>query len=352
MEIVGHSVLMDQFHEIYHNLPHITTITCSATPPWISKAVCLDTDLLPFSNRNKIGSSGVIPIIHEHLQSKYRSWLQIFTDGSVSSEGAGASVICQSNNYSQGFHLPLAILPYTAELLAIEAAVDYVLSLNSTQEVVILSDCLQAITDIANSCSILRPMLLLRARSKINKLTIPLTLCYIPGHVGFRENELADQVAKLAVHSNVANMGDPVGVEQFECKAIISKFFKLKWDRLIPITPTGKLYRSTIKSNITSLNLVPRLKESTIYRLRVQHCRLNSYLFKIGIVDSPLCSCNNGIETVFHFLFECPTTVNLKAQLVSLLNSQNLPLTIDNCLNNLGCIDFIYAFLIDNKIQL
>ena len=52
-------------------------------------------------------------------------------------------------------------------------------------------------------------------------------------------------------------------------------------------------------------------------RLRLGCSRLNSHLFKIGVVDSPLCSCGTGIEDTLHYFFICPLYRNLRVDLSS-----------------------------------
>jgi len=46
---------------------------------------------------------------------------------------------------------------------------------------------------------------------------------------------------------------------------------------------------------------------ATLARLRMGHCSLNQYLYRIGLEESPRCAqCKNGgIEDVEHFLVRC-----------------------------------------------
>ena len=45
--------------------------------------------------------------------------------------------------------------------------------------------------------------------------------------------------------------------------------------------------------------------ETKILRLQSGHNRTKAHLHRIGIIDSPLCSCNEE-QTVTHVLFHCP----------------------------------------------
>jgi len=42
-----------------------------------------------------------------------------------------------------------------------------------------------------------------------------------------------------------------------------------------------------------------------IARLRTGHCSLNKYLHRFNIVDDPNCECEEGHETVEHYLLKC-----------------------------------------------
>lgn len=49
-----------------------------------------------------------------------------------------------------------------------------------------------------------------------------------------------------------------------------------------------------------------KAQASVSYQLRIGIARLNGYLSKINAVESGMCSCNMGAETVHYFLFCCP----------------------------------------------
>ena len=46
------------------------------------------------------------------------------------------------------------------------------------------------------------------------------------------------------------------------------------------------------------------LKQSMV-QARVEHCGLNTCLFRIKLADSPSCDCGRGDETVLHVLLRC-----------------------------------------------
>lgn len=50
-------------------------------------------------------------------------------------------------------------------------------------------------------------------------------------------------------------------------------------------------------------------------QLRTGIARLNGYLSKINAVDSEMCSCKTGAETVHHFLFYCPLWIKFRSSI-------------------------------------
>ena len=49
----------------------------------------------------------------------------------------------------------------------------------------------------------------------------------------------------------------------------------------------------------------PRASNINLTRLRLNCSPLNEYLFKIGILESPLCRCGYSVETTKHYFLEC-----------------------------------------------
>ena len=78
--------------------------------------------------------------------------------------------------------------------------------------------------------------------------------------------------------------------------------------------------------NQDALHQVPRHQQTTIFRLRTGHCRLNSHLKRIGVKTSAHCPCGEADQTLEHYLQSCslqqqarqqiwPTCVSLKTKL-------------------------------------
>jgi len=70
------------------------------------------------------------------------------------------------------------------------------------------------------------------------------------------------------------------------------------------------------RSNVNNLFYLGERYLSILHtRLRLRHCALNYYLFRINCSDSPECSCGASKEDVMHFLFFCPRFAAQRCQL-------------------------------------
>ena len=92
-------------------------------------------------------------------------------------------------------------------------------------------------------------------------------------------------------------------------------------------------------------------------RLRMGCSGLNSHLFKIGVVASPLCQCCKAEEDEFHFFFICPRYTPIRLKLQNTV-AELAPLTIstllfgcENCSidDNLLIFTAVQEFIKDSK---
>jgi hypothetical protein len=64
------------------------------------------------------------------------------------------------------------------------------------------------------------------------------------------------------------------------------------------------------------------------------HGNIKLYLHKYKIVDSPICSCKSGEQTVDHILFDCKLLDQERDGLkAAVLRSENWPMTKNKLLN-------------------
>lgn len=150
---------------------------------------------------------------------------------------------------------------------------------------------------------------------------IEFNLHWVPGHVGFAPNERADEEAKKAAKGRTSEAGSlpatlrngnlPVSISALrqEHREEMTRQWTRRWKRSPRYQRISAIDRTAPSKKflrlITGLN---RRQSSIITQLRTDHIPLNRHLFRIKRSDTPSCPHCQGItvETVHHFLFDCP----------------------------------------------
>ena len=70
---------------------------------------------------------------------------------------------------------------------------------------------------------------------------------------------------------------------------------------------------------------LPRKYITTAIRARVSHYKLNSHLYRMKIVSTPMCNCNKGIQNLNHLLTECEMVQPSREQLYEAHYRTKLP---------------------------
>ena len=150
---------------------------------------------------------------------------------------------------------------------------------------------------------------------------LKLMIRWIPGHEGIQGNEAVDEAAKEAAQDGSSH--DAVLPARFKSKKRLpfsKSALKQAFNEGLKIKTSGRFEKSprcaTLRridpsapsSNFRKLtDVLPRRQASLLVQLRTGHAPLNKHLHRINCADSPLCpACEEGEESVFHFLMRCP----------------------------------------------
>ena len=66
----------------------------------------------------------------------------------------------------------------------------------------------------------------------------------------------------------------------------------------------------------------------TLARLRTGHCGLKQYQYRFNLADSPWCECDEGKETVEHYLLECILHAAAREELRKKVRSEEMRLDL------------------------
>jgi len=263
--------------------------------------------------------------------------LRVYCDGSGTDGGIGAAAVLyrhQSHRQTLHYHLGSADehTVYEAECIGIVLALHMLINDTRSRfpnKVLIGSDNQAAILGLRNQRPhpghwILDLVLALAHKLKNKRRNTTILFTWVPGHLGFEPNEVADEEAKRAARGETSNRSSlPKQLRGGEIPCSVSAMrqahktaLEKRWLRTWKSSPRYMKLRdidkssSTIKTKsylklVSSLN---RAQVSILTQLRTGHIGLNVHLFRIGRSGTPSCPHCGGItvESIRHFLFHCP----------------------------------------------
>lgn len=250
--------------------------------------------------------------VMKELIEKYADWVVIYTDGSMSRNGRGASFCVRSKHNAIGcFKVTGNVCVMSLELVAISEALSYIKTINDTK-IVICSDSKSALCHIARCASGRRGTpIAYDILSKLEELTergVDLRLQWVPSHIGIRGNEEADRLAKIG-----STEGQEIYVRPYyseiltkynrECYDMWKEYFNQRslekgiWYKTIQFQPPRIPWCTYSQLNRKLIILA--------HRIRTGHIPSNKFAFLMGKTSSPNCETCGVIDDVYHLLMEC-----------------------------------------------
>ena len=260
---------------------------------------------------------------------------KIFTDGSSTNGKVGASAVLYINDrqvvklwYHLGaaskhtvFKAELVGMILAAHLLATNQAVPLPASIFMDNQAAILAGE-RPLSKPGHYLSIKFREIVQEVFERRNLSKRDITIHWIVGHRNIQGNEEANREAKQAATDK--NSSTPIDqlptalhtklpISTSALKQEHRKDLKKKWQKtwekskrhahiatIDSMTPSKKYLKAT--------RFMPKSRSGVIFQLRSGHIALNKHLYRIKRSDTPNClQCDSAIlESVHHFLFECP----------------------------------------------
>lgn len=250
-------------------------------------------------------------ICSKNFNRSYSGYYRIYTDGSKVRANVGAAFYDPQSNTACKFKLNSKMSVMHSELIAIFEAISYLESVNF-QDSVIYSDCKSALQHlvkcIRNSSGYPVAYQIIDHISRLRYKHKNVVLQWLPSHIGIRENEKVDNLAKEACFEGVPVEYKPYWTEilsevKLKCYDMWKEYFDEKsltkgiWYRTMQ--PTIHNYPWFDNTDMSRQEIVTSL------RLRSGHIPLNSFAALMGIVTSPNCTECDKVEDVTHIIVEC-----------------------------------------------
>lgn len=250
-----------------------------------------------------------------NIQSNYEA---IFTDGSKSKKGisVGEGIYLEKTQIAYEMSMNKVCSVFTAELVAVQAALCVGLSLEQKQDIVILTDSEAAIKAILNNdISANKSPYAIKAREFIVKIQSQrnglrkVILVWTPSHCRVEGNEIADLLAKECVMEEHNEEVETLRAD-WKNKFKIEAWEETNKEILIESKHKGKKYFDLFYEK----NKQPWFKKLNndrnfivfINRLRANHFNLNESLARKDFINLSDCLCGNKSEDMDHVIFECP----------------------------------------------
>ena len=266
-------------------------------PAWCIKTPEILFDL--HSGKKSESNPHILKDDFRKMQSRYKNYQQIYTDGSKKDSKVGCAV--SSDNHSNMQRIPDDSSIFTAEAKAVDLALDFISTCDANNKFIIFSDSLSVLKAM-NHTSSKNPQIQ-KILEKCHELLAnkEIVLCWIPSHIGIQGNEMVDKQAKTSLSLEPTSFKIPFS----NFKPSINKYILEEWqtswnnsigNKLLDIKPTIGEYQSVVR-NI-------RREEVVLARIRLGHTRVtHSYLLQGE--EHPQCVGCDAPFTVRHFLLEC-----------------------------------------------
>jgi len=206
---------------------------------------------------------------------------------------------------------------FQSELYALFLAVQYWLKKKpKNRRFMFLLDSKSAILAIQRVS--IRSQLVYNCVKALNKLgrNNEIIVCWVVSHSGIPGNECADENAYIGAGLPFEGPSPIPGLSITSSRTLIKEWLTQKqnilWQNEVQCRQARMFLKQVDKSQTKYLFSLCRKDMRHLVGILVGHNRLNSHLFNMKIVDSPMCECGLGIGDSEHFLTQCISHISLR----------------------------------------
>lgn len=254
----------------------------------------------------------------ENLNTKWKNYEHIYTDGSLCNNKSGCAFYHQNRNIKRQFKLMDSTSIFSAELWAIWESLLYCLQYTDNTFFIVFSDSKSALESIKNSYynypSNYITINILKTLKDLSLSQKNVVLVWTKAHIGIVGNETVDKLAKEA--TTFPNFLEKFRIPHSDFVKVAKDKAKQNWRDYYSDSNKGYVYKNTFptignKPWFSSESNKRFIK--TLSRIRSGHILCPSYKNKIGLAQNDLCSCGE-IGDINHHLLGCPnySQINIK----------------------------------------
>ena len=279
------------------------------------------------SSKNRTGEqkSNSREIIGEMVRGCGEDTIIAFTDGSCLGNpgpcGSGACIYLSGVTDPTRLRRPVCKRGFIllGELVAIQMVVEYITNYrrgvndHSSSKLHIFSDSQSAVGLLTLGWEATSHKgTVMEGKAGIQRLQeegVSVQISWTPGHSEIHGNELADQLAKEAANEALEMAEDHSVVTLDDVKSAAKLSARMKWQERWDASEQGRTlyqfrptvgYKSRVPHQFGTVSL-----ERRVTQLRTGYVTLRDHLYKLGLVDTKSCECEEP-ETVQHYLLACP----------------------------------------------